>query len=129
MPRKVGSPPKPMKLSDLTIKLLTKIFTSLFLKSGFPNCAKAWRSHFPRGVITSFKKIFKSFGTKLSDATEERQWRKFVHRATNVRNRDPKLADHTCRLCRRAEESMLHLLECPQAKAYWRACIDFTVEF
>ena len=125
VPRKAGTPPKPLKLSDLTIKLLTKIFTSEFMQRGFPNCAKAWRAHFPRGAIMSFKIIFKSFGTKLSDATEERQWRKFVHRATNVRNRNPKLPDHSCRLCRRTVESMLHLLECQLGRPFWRACLRF----
>jgi len=74
----------------------------------------------------SFKKIFKSFGTKLSDSTEERQWRKYVHRATNVRNRNPDLPDHNCRLCMREEESMLHLITCHRTKPFWKACLKFT---
>ena len=37
-----------------------------------------------------FKKVFSSFGTPLSNDAEERQWRKYVHRAINVRNRNPR---------------------------------------
>jgi len=76
--------------------------------------------------ITSFKKIFNSFGTGLSDATEERQWRKFVQRATNVHNRNPDAPTKFCRLCKMEEESMKHLLLCRDAKPLWRAAVKFT---
>ena len=125
MKKNAGTPPRPLKLSDLTIRILTKHITSQVIRSAFPNCAKAWHLRYPRRIC-SFKTIFTSFGTRLSDATEERQWRKYVHRATNVRNRNPDLPDHTCRLCRRAEESMQHLVECQDATPYWKACITFT---
>ena len=59
-----------------------------------------------------FKKIFKSFGTPLSDPTEERQWRKLVQRATYVRNRDPNEQSRVCRLCRKHEDSILNLFQC-----------------
>ena len=125
MKKSAGAPPCPLKFSDLTIRILTKHITSQGVRSAFPNCAKAWHLRYPRRIC-SFRTIFTSFGTRLSDATEERQWRKYVHRATNVRNRNPDLPDHTCRLCRRAEESMQHLVECQDATPYWKACITFT---
>ena len=76
--------------------------------------------------IMSFKKIFKSFGTRLSDATEERQWRKFIQRATNVHNRNPDAPTHACRLCNAEIESMKHLLLCRRTKPLWNAAIKFT---
>ena len=71
----------------------------------------------------NFDLVFGSFGTELSDATEERQWRKYVHRALNVRNRNPHLEDKKCRLCGVAEESMLHLVECMHCKPLWKKCL------
>ncbi|EOD23425.1 hypothetical protein EMIHUDRAFT_239702 [Emiliania huxleyi CCMP1516] len=74
----------------------------------------------------NFDLVFGSFGTELSDATEERQWRKYVHRALNVRNRNPAhLEDKKCRLCGVAEESMLHLVECMHCKPLWKKCLTF----
>jgi len=75
-----------------------------------------------------FSIIFRSFGTDLSDATEEKQWRKMVQRAINVRNRHPNLDDHMCRHCHSATEDMLHLVKCPQLQAFWRACVNFTIK-
>ena len=87
MKKNAGTPPSPLKFSDLTIRILTKHITNQSVRSAFPNCANAWRQKYPH--VCSFKTIFASFGTRLSDATEERQWRKYVHRATNVRKRNP----------------------------------------
>ena len=127
-PKTAGPFRRPLKLSDLSIKYLTRLFTDKAIGTAFPNCAKNWRSRMRPLRITSFKKIFKSFGTRLSDATEERQWRKFVHRATNVHNRNPSAPNHQCRLCSQEEESMMHLLTCRQVKPLWRAAIKFTTE-
>ena len=62
----------------------------------------------------------------LSDATEERNWRKLLHRALFVRNRDPKAPSHACRLrCGDPEESMLHLITCMHTRTYWNAVKAF----
>ena len=65
--------------------------------------------------------------TPLSDATEERNWRKLLHRALFVRNRDPKAPSHACRLqCGDPDESMLHLIACRYTRPYWNAVQSFT---
>jgi hypothetical protein len=86
------------------------------------------RAFLPRLLrhVTRFSIIFNSFGTELSDETEEKQWRKMVHRALNVRNRHPNEPNHSCRICNVDEESMLHLVQCRTLKPFWKACIDFT---
>eukprot|EP00966_Prymnesium_polylepis_P303909 7020967-Prymnesium_polylepis.1 len=55
-----------------------------------PNCVKNWERDVGQNI--PFDKVFASMGTPLSDATEERQWRKLIHRATFVRNRKHKQA-------------------------------------
>ena len=64
-------------------------------------------------------KIWKSFGTPLSDASEEKQWRKLMHRALFTRNRDPEAPDNRCRLGCGCAESMLHLAQCPYTAELW----------
>jgi hypothetical protein len=65
-------------------------------------------------------------GTELSDATEEADWRKLVHRAWSARNRFPKEPNKSCRLgCGCNDESMLHMIECRQARPLWNAAIGF----
>ena len=54
-----------------------------------PNCEANWQSRI-RGPPIPWEKIWPTLGTPLSDATEERNWRKLLHRAIFVRNRDPK---------------------------------------
>ena len=70
-------------------------------------------------------RVWKTLGTPLSDATEERTWRKMLHRALNVRNRHPG-ADHACRNahCRQIE-SQLHLIRCVYITPFWTAIMDF----
>jgi hypothetical protein len=70
-------------------------------------------------------KVFASMGTPLSDPTEEKQWRKLVHRATNVRNRHPNKPDHRCHLCLNHEESMFNLFQCVSTAPLWKACMHF----
>ena len=65
----------------------------------------------------------------VSDATEERNWRKLLHRALFVRNRDPKAPSHACRLrCGDPDESMLHLIQCRLTRPYWNAVRTFVVD-
>jgi hypothetical protein len=59
---------------------------------------------------------------------EERQWRKLVQRAINVRNRHPELDDPTCRLCHAEEESMLQLVQCQRTRPMWHMVLKFCSE-
>lgn len=89
------------------------------------HCIHLWQQRLPFRV--DFDQIFASFGTPLSDATEERQWRKLIHRATFVRGRDNRLTEQEqrCRMCNATKESMLHIIECRHAKPLWRTCLHF----
>ena len=68
-----------------------------------------------------------SLGTPISDSTEEKHWRKHLRRGTYVRNRDPGLADQSCRLnCGHMDESMMHLAACLRAKSFWDRVFTFS---
>ena len=61
------------------------------------------------GVQLPFDIIWPTLGTPLSDATEEKEWRKMLQRAFFVRNRDTeriKAGTTQCRLGCGCEESM-----------------------
>ena len=77
------------------------------------------------GSDIPFVKVFASLGTPLSDATEERHYRKLLHRGTFVRNRDKDAPDHSCRLCGCSEETIMHLFKCRRTMPLWAKCIDF----
>ena len=90
-----------------------------------PNCEANWQSRI-RGPPIPWEKIWPTLGTPLSDATEERNWRKLLHRAIFVRNRDPK-GPQECRLkCPCKDESMLHLITCRYTRPLWVAVANFT---
>jgi hypothetical protein len=126
LPGQVASDTK-RKLSDFTIHTVSAHLTSIITKDKVPNCVKNWEQDV--GPNIPFDKVFASMGTPLSDATEERQWRKLVHRATFVRNRKHEQApQNQCRLCGRAEETIMHLFRCEQTKPLWKACISFCVD-
>ncbi len=73
-----------------------------------------------------FDIIWPSLGTPTSDATEERNWRKLIHRALFVRNRDPKAPSHHCRLrCGNTDESVIHLIRCMNTRPFWNAVVNF----
>jgi hypothetical protein len=109
----------------MNIKAITKHFTSFINDGVRPNCIVNW-ANFVHTAHIPFGKVFESFGTPISDPTEERQWRKLVHRATNVRNRNPKLADQNCRLCGKHVEQIHTLFQCQATAPLWRACVTFT---
>ena len=78
------------------------------------------------GIIPSVDIIWPSLGTKLSDATEEKAWRRLLHRAWDAKNRHPREPDHSCRLgCGCTDESMLHMIKCVKARPLWAACLRF----
>ena len=74
-------------LAQLTIKRMTKLFTLDITEDKRPTCETKWPKKI--GSAIPFDIIWPSLGTPLSDATEEKQWRKMLHRAINVRNRHP----------------------------------------
>lgn len=72
--------------------------------------------------------VFGSIGTAYTSVNTERHWLKLVHRATYVRNRNPKLRDQRCRLKCGAIESMLHLMQCRRIIPLWKKAIEFCVQ-
>ena len=92
-----------------------------------PNCEINWPAKLNRASIP-FDKIWPTLGTPLSDATEERNWRKMLHRAIFVRNKVPANRGTNackCRLRCGEEESMLHLVRCMETRPYWNAVKRF----
>lgn len=114
------------ELAHLTIKRITKLFTHFdIIKNARPNCVANWQA---RVGNINIDKIWPTLGTPLSDATQEKNWRKALHRAIFTRNRDSKrikAGDTKCRLSCGCEESQLHLLECKHIRTYWIMVIKF----
>ena len=94
-----------------------------------PNCEAAWdariRQHVDASTTIPWRSVWQSLGTPLSDPTEEKAWRKLLHRAWDAKNRHPLEPDHSCRLGCGAEESMLHMIACRHARPLWTACLHF----
>jgi hypothetical protein len=114
------------KLSDLTIETITKYNPSWFTKYAVPASIEAWEPYV--GPNIPFDKVFAYLGTPLSDPTEERQYRKLLHRATFVRNRNKDAPDQRCRLCHASTENIFHLFQCSLTKPLWSACLKFCRE-
>ena len=119
---------QPKRLSDLTIHEMTVIFTERITKDVRPNCEAKWQLKLPHiraDWPSVWPKVWSSLGTPLSDPTEERAWRRLLHRAIDARNRHPH-GDHSCRLlCGCTNESMLHMVRCPWVAQLWQACFKF----
>ena len=114
------------RLTDLTIHELTLHFTKRTTDGVRPNCEHAWETRLAPPFPIPWKTVWASIGTPLSDPTEEKAWRKLLHRAINARNRHPTNPDKSCRLkCGCNDESMLHLIECMHARPLWSACAKF----
>ena len=114
------------ELTHLTIKRITKFFTLAIITNERPNCETNWPIKIGRAI--PYEVIWPTLGTPLSDATEEKNWRKMLHRGIFTRNRDPaKVAagEHWCRMGCKCEESMLHLTECWWIKPYWNMVKKF----
>jgi hypothetical protein len=114
-----------------TIKNITLHKTTELIGNIRPNCEHNW-SHAQAGVRTHivsyplhWPTIWRSLGTPLSNATEERIWRKLLHRALDVRNKHKELTDQKCRCGCGEVESMLHLAQCRYILPFWNACLDF----
>ena len=85
-------------LSDLIIHTITALLTDKLTKDVRPNCEAKWIAKWPRALDIDFDKLWASLGGKLTDPTEERAFRKVLHRAINANNRHPKAPTHACRL-------------------------------
>ena len=112
-------------LNQLTIKRLTFHFTQPLIGGKRPNCEAAWNERCGLRSPIPFHLVWPSLGTPLSDATEENAWRKLLHRGIFVRNRDPHLPSHNCRLGCGRIESMRHTVNCPKMKPFWDAIFKF----
>ena len=113
-----------------SIKSITKHLTRKLIGGTRPNCETNYGlfSRLPFTVPTKvWKKIWASLGTPLSDATEERIWRKNLHRALDVRNRHPEAETHKCRNLRCQEvESQLHLVRCAYYLPFWKEILEIS---
>ena len=125
---------KPRRLSDLTIHEMTAIFTNRITEGLKPNCEENWELRIGPFRF-DFSLIWGSFSTPLSDPTEEKTYRRLLHRAIDAKNRHPlnvarpDYPDHKCRLrCGCNDESMLHLVQCKYVRPLWKACIKFCTE-
>ena len=87
-----------------------------------PNCEGNWNSRVSYSI--NWKLVWKSLGTPISDPTEEKTWRKMLHRAIIVRSRFPNAPSHACRLGCGCTERMLHLAQCPVIDKVWCAMCD-----
>jgi len=113
------------RLSDIfSIHEMTAYLTKRQIGDARPNCEAAWNRHISYSI--DWKKVWKSLGTPLSDATEEKTWRKLLHRAIFVRNRNPEAPSKLCRLdhCS-CIESMHHLAQCHVTAPLWLKIIAF----
>ena len=110
---------------------MTVILTKRITNGVRPNCEHNWERkkdgtlRFGQRLKFKWADVWGSLGTPLSDPTEEKSWRRLLHRATDARNRH-RGADHRCRLqCGCQDESMLHMVTCRNSKPFWAACIAF----
>ena len=124
------------RLTDLDIHAMTAFFTEQYVRARAealdynpdhitPNCESAWGLRLQPQSAVPWEEIWRSLGTPLSDPSEEKSYRRLLHRAINAKNRHPLNPDHSCRLHCGATESMLHMVTCPRVKKLWKWCIDF----
>ena len=126
---------RPRRLSDVTVHEVTVILTERLVGDARPSCETnwpiSWRRHGLGQLKVNWRRVWSNVGTKLSDPTEEKAWRRLLHRAIDARNRHPATRanpnpDHTCRLrCGCQDESMLHMLTCPRVWPFWEECFTF----
>ena len=101
---KVGD--KSIRLSHLSINLLTKLFTK---PTEPPNCEMAWNSRL--GLTLPWDEIWASLGTFLLNPRDEYTWFRFLHRGLFVMTKQNTLTS-SCRFCRRCHERLQHLPSC-----------------
>ena len=123
-----GAKARKRRQSDLTIHVMTIIFTNRLTKGERPTSETKWPEKWPHPLNFKWTHVWDSLGTPLSDPTEEKAWRRLLHRAIDAKNRHPLCPDKSCRLkCGENNESMLHMIQCPYVQPLWSACRDFCV--
>ena len=114
-------PPQSDSLSTLlAIHNLTEHLTAKHLHEQGnvrPNNETNWplKLSFPIS-LTTFLKIYRSIGTPLTDPSIEKVWRRLLGRALYSPNRDPSNPVTSCRLGCYADDSQLHLVQCPHTR-------------
>ena len=88
---------RPRKLSDITIHGITDHLTKRITRKIKPNCIRNWKKRVRFRI--DFKKVFNSFDTPLSNDAEERQWRKYVHRARSTSATETQRSQSTNAVC------------------------------
>ena len=119
-------------LTHLTIPIITQHYTEPHIQNTRPNCEKGWASTDPTEhrlphITVPWPLVWESLGTPISDASEEKHWRKLLHRGIFVHNRqrDP-TKTVLCRMhgCTHIE-SQLHIVQCHKLKPYWNLVFKF----
>ena len=120
---------KPIKgtLSHLLkISTLTKYLTRKTFGIVRSSCELNWQIRV--NYALNWPRIWRSRGTRISNATEERVWRRLLHRALNVHNRHPQAANHSCRLGCGCTERMIHLAKCVCTNKAWSRILGIIEE-
>ena len=97
-------------LETLTVRQLTGVFRNLAEPRIEPTCVKAWQARL--GKI-DFNLIASRYSTGLLTPKDYApHFKNILHRRIFVRHINPEARSHSCRCCRRATETTLHLGEC-----------------
>ena len=97
-------------LETLTVRQLTGVFRNLAESRIEPTCVKAWQARL--GKI-DFNLIASRYSTGLLTPKDYApHFKNILHRRIFVRHINPEARSHSCRCCRRATETTLHLGEC-----------------
>lgn len=110
----------------LSIPYMTEYQTYRNHTDAPPNCEAVWKSKLSYKV--NWPRVWNSLGTPLSDATEEKFWRKMLHRALFTNTRNPEEPDG-CRVCKRHPEHAYHLVTCHMIRGdFWKKLLLFIRE-
>eukprot|EP00965_Chrysotila_dentata_P188502 6172776-Pleurochrysis_carterae.AAC.1 len=98
---------QPIKLTDLTIKRMTLLFTP---KAGPPSCQNKWDQILHTQI--EWKKVWCTLSNNFSNPYDTKTWFKLIHRGLRLNGNDKTVNNNRCRLCNQARESHVHLLTC-----------------
>eukprot|EP00965_Chrysotila_dentata_P258488 6213236-Pleurochrysis_carterae.AAC.1 len=104
-----------VKLSDLTIKRMTDLFTN---NTGPPSCQRKWEQILHTTI--AWKKVWRTMSNAFSNPHDTKTWHKFAHRSLRLNSNDKSIDDRKCRLCKQTRESHAHLLTCSQLNPFRR---------
>eukprot|EP00965_Chrysotila_dentata_P200480 6180003-Pleurochrysis_carterae.AAC.1 len=98
---------QPIKLTDLTTKRMTLLFTP---KTGPPSCEKKWEQILHTHI--DWKRVWRTLSNSFSNPYDTKAWFKLIHRSLRLNGNDKAVNTNRCRLCEQARESHAHLLTC-----------------